>query len=75
MQYTCVNGVESSPQRMQCGIPQGSNLGPLLCIHKRFVIVLSNCNTYLYADDTCLYYASPNPKSLIKIFKLRPVKY
>ena len=66
MQYTCVNGFESSQQKMQCGIPQGSILGPLL-----FVIYindlsscLSKCKTSLYADDTCLYYASENPKSV-----------
>ena len=66
MQHTCVNGFESSQQKMQCGIPQGSILGPLL-----FVIYindlsscLSKCKTSLYADDTCLYYASENPKSV-----------
>ena len=66
MQYTCVNGAESSSQRMHCGISQGSNLGPLLFIIyiNDLSSCLRNCKTSLYADDTCLYYASPNPHTL-----------
>ena len=59
VQRTVVNGVESSPQIIKCGVPQGSNLGPLL-----FMIFindlpncLNHCSVSLYADDTCIYYS------------------
>ena len=66
MQYTCVNGVHSNSQNMQCGIPQGSNIGPLLFILfiNDMPLCLKTCKISLYADDTCLYYASANHQIL-----------
>ena len=53
---------------MTCGVPQGSILGPLLFIItiNDIVKAVKHCTVSLYADDTCLYYASSNPLDLEK---------
>ena len=54
----------SSKQYIKCGVLQGSILGPLLFViyindrHLR----LKHCNVMMYADDTVIYYASPDSK-------------
>ena len=45
----CVN-IEndySNPGTLNCGVPQGSILGPLIFLQS------VNCDLHLYADDTC----------------------
>ena len=66
MQYTCVNGVHSNSQKMQCGILQGSNIGPLLFIPfiNDMPLCLKTCKISLYAGDTYLYYVSANHQTL-----------
>ena len=61
-----VNGNESSCSFVQCGVPQGSILGPLL-----FTLFLNDLakavekyRLSLYADDTCVYFASKTPHEL-----------
>ena len=61
-QYVYMNGVRSEYAAVECGIPQGSVLGPLL-----FSIyindlgnVIKKSKLSLYADDTCMYYSSKN---------------
>jgi len=57
-QLTTINGNSSSMSSIECGVPQGSILGPLL-----FILMLNDlpnavkkCKVSLYADDTCLYF-------------------
>ena len=57
VQCTIVNGVASQMQKVECGIPQGSNLGPLLFLVyiNDLTKCVTNSNISLYADDTCIY--------------------
>ncbi len=57
MQKTVFNSAESSSRLVECGVPQGSILGPLLYIIyvNDMQRVLSHCQISLYADDTALY--------------------
>ena len=61
-QYVKYNGICSRAQNINCGVPQGSILGPLL-----FLIYMNDlpnclCNSkvILFADDTILYASSDN---------------
>ena len=65
-QITTVNGNESQSSFVQNGVPQGSILGPLLFIMflNDLTKVVEKCSMSLYADDTCVYYASKNPQEL-----------
>ena len=57
---------DSNKLDVNCGVPQGSTLGPLL-----FLIYINDlryslkfCSTSHFADDTCIIYASNKPKTL-----------
>ena len=67
-QYAEIENVKSNPLSIQCGVPQGSTLGPLL-----FLIYLNdmpNClekaNIRTFADDTTLFYSSNSLQDLEK---------
>ena len=68
-QYVVFDGVQSETPRIDCGVPQGSILGPLLCILNMNDI----CNvsklmfTILYADGTCVLLRGTNLSKLIKL--------
>ena len=65
-QHVSINNCSSSLQKIKCGVPQGSILGPilfLLCIND--VPSASNILVFLpYADDTNILYQNLDPKSI-----------
>ena len=65
-QFVTINGNSSELLNNNCGVPQGSVLGPLLFL--LYINDLPNIsrvlNFYLFADDTNIYYES---KSLIEL--------
>lgn len=67
-QYVVINGVKSSIQSNNCGVPQGSVLGPLLfLIYINDIVNSSNLVRFsLFADDTCVTMANKSIAHLIK---------
>ena len=65
-QYCAINGFESGPKTVACGIPQGSCLGPLLFIMylNDFEMCLIDPKAGLYADDTHVTAVSTNVEDL-----------
>lgn len=59
-QRASINGIVSDSFSLECGVPQGSSLGPLLFniyVSKLFEIIKVHlpCNVHGFADDTQLY--------------------
>jgi len=65
-QYVSFRGAKSATYDVNCGVPQGSVLGPLLFIiyTNDLPSVLEFCQCILFADDTTLYYSSNNDQLL-----------
>ena len=68
-QYVSINGFNSDNRDITCGVPQGSNLGPLLFLlyinDFRFSLCQSNSNHF--ADDTCILFSSSKLKTIESI--------
>jgi len=68
-QYSQYNEVKSEIMQIDCGVPQGSVLGPLLFIiyMNDLPNVLQLCKSILFADDTTIAYTDNNLQSLFTI--------
>ena len=68
-QYVSINGFDSGLAAINCGVPQGSVLGPLLFL--LFINDLNHtikfCKVHHFADDTNLLYMSNSIKKLNKL--------
>ena len=66
-QYVVINGVKSSLKSIQCGVPQGSVLGPLLfLIFINDLPTATNFFTILFADDTTFQLSGSNMPELFE---------
>ena len=65
-QYVSLGTMESDAKKIQCGVPQGSILGPLLLLI--YVSDLHKCSSildfHLFADDTNIFFQDQNLHSL-----------
>ena len=61
-QFCRVNGHSSVTEGVDCGVPQGSCLGPLLFLVyvNDLPYCLKTSDVAMYADDTTIYYSSPS---------------
>ena len=61
-QFFRVNGHSSVTEGVDCGVPQGSCLGPLLFLVyvNDLPYFLKTADVAMYADDTTIYYSSPS---------------
>ena len=63
LQVVNLDGINSKPGIVQCGVPQGSILGPLLfLIYVNDMPMSVKCKLLLYADDSALLVAGKDPK-------------
>ena len=74
-QSTTVNNVHSSLKVVNCGVPQGSSLGPLLfLLYINDLPLCTNLKVTLFADDACLSFSHHNAVVLEQIVNAELVK-
>ena len=71
-----MNDIDSQLLNIDCGVPQGSILGPLLFII--FINDFHNCSDKLsflmFADDSNLFFSHPDPQILVNTVNTELVK-
>ena len=68
-----IKDAKSKTLGIECGVPQGSILGPLLyLLYVNDICFASDCNILSFADDTSLYLADSNLAKLFKQEACRP---
>ena len=67
-QYVCYGGFESERGKVECGVPQGSVLGPLffLIYVNDMVRACPDLDLVLFADDTNIFAKGKNPEELFQ---------
>ena len=69
-QYVQINDNKSSLRSINCGVPQGSVLGPLLFIlYINDLVNCSNSKIRIFADDTAVYFACSNKAEFEELVK------
>ena len=65
----CIDNIFSEAGTLKYGVPEGSILGPLLFLLyvNDLPQSLSDAGSYLYADDTCIFYQHENVKKIENI--------
>ena len=68
-QYVSICGANSTMQKLTCGVPQGSILGPLLFIIyiNDFIKSSDTFNFILFADDSNLFLSHSNLSTLVDV--------
>ena len=75
-QFVSINNISSSFLSIECGVPQGSILGPILFILYiiDLPIVSAKLKFLLYADDTKILYENSDTKTIIKSINMEMPK-
>ena len=68
-QYVTYNGIKSQTEKINCGVPQGSILGPLLFLLyiNDLSTVSEACMSILFADDTNMFFTGKNLKTMAAV--------
>ena len=64
-----VSKIRSTSKFINCSVPQGSILGPLLFVMyvNDLYLELEHCRVLMYADNTVIYYWHANSKNIEEI--------